>query len=65
MSEAAKKRRIIWKHNSFFGHTAMGRIQMQSIIEASTTTPKTKEIAARVTTLLDELNTSLKERVDQ
>ncbi len=53
-----------WRHNSFLGHCAMGKIHMHYIQGADSTTPRSKQLAAQINTLLYELAQSLKERVD-
>lgn len=57
------RRRVIWHHNSFYGHAGMMRAQCYSIMRARTTTPKTKEIAAQIQKLALELGDSLDTRV--
>lgn len=54
----------IWRHNSFFGHAAMARHNMQSIKKAETTTHETKEIAEKIESLTHDLIESLRTRSD-
>lgn len=57
-------RQARWKHNSFFGHCAMARSNMQAILAASTTTEHSKALAAQIDVLAAELAETLKERKD-
>ena len=54
--------REIWKHNGFRGMAMLAKKNMWTIYESSTATAKSKSIAFRISSLLFELEESLKER---
>lgn len=58
----AKMRR--WKHNSFLGHCACGRSQMNAIMDSPSVTAATKAKASAINIALADLAILLKERVD-
>ena len=62
-SKASFARNEVWKHNSFYGHTAMMKMNCNSIIEAKTTTEESKQLAQQIHILATKLGISLKERV--
>jgi hypothetical protein len=57
--------RAIWKHNSFLGHAALARKNMVSIIESSTATDSSRDMAKHIYRMLGDLEVSLKTRKDQ
>ena len=61
-SAAGQRKQKIWRHNSFFGHVAMDRRHMMQIMEAETTSPESRAIAAEVHEKLGHLARSLKTR---
>ena len=62
--EEKQRRQRVWKHNSFFGHVAMGFSHMASIRYSSTTTDRAKELSDQIAELLGELQAELKTRID-
>lgn len=62
--EATRLRMLRWKHNTYLGHCAMGRSQMNAIIDSTTATPAAKAKASAVNIALADLAILLKERVD-
>lgn len=58
------KRQDRWKHNSFQGHVAMLKANMQSIIQSKTTTYEAKTIAQEIYSRANDLAAALKTRVD-
>lgn len=59
-----RRRQDIWRHNSFFGHVAMGRKHMQAIAKSSTTTADAADLAHQIEALLVKLGEALKTRID-
>jgi hypothetical protein len=59
-----RKRDLIWKHNSFFGHVRMDMTHMNAIIYSETATPAAKQTANEIWQQLRKLQLQLKERVD-
>lgn len=59
------KRKWVWRHNSFVGHSVMMRQQLRSIIEAESTTAHTKQLARTMLGLVTSLQNSLQERIDK
>ena len=64
-TERAEQRKRIWRHNSFFGHCAMGTVHMQAIYNAKTTTEESRDLARQIHELLTQLSASLRTRKDQ
>ena len=64
MISAHDKRKRIWRHNSFIGHTCMMRANLNSILASDTTTAETKHIASSMLGLVTKLQNSLATRVD-
>lgn len=58
------KRMKRWHHCSFFGHCRMTQANMQSVMDASTTTPEAKALAFQIKQLAGQLSAALKERID-
>jgi hypothetical protein len=63
-TEQFYKRQLRHRHNGFSGTVAMAKAGMNAIIQASTTTDKTKWLAGEALSLLRELGEELKTRVD-
>lgn len=61
-TEAWLKKQDIWRHNSFLGHVAMARANMQGIIKSKTATKDAKLIAYQILALTNDLKEALKER---
>lgn len=59
------KTRAIWQHNSYFGHVAMMKQQLNTIMSAPTTSRETKAIAATMREQAETLKLSLHKRIDQ
>jgi len=59
-----RKSRLVWKHNSFLGHVARAKQNMQSIGLSETATPEAKDAARKIYHDLNALQILLKERVD-
>jgi len=51
-----------WRHNAFFGHCAMMRVNAYSIFMSNTATDETKNIARQIHNLTFELAAALKIR---
>lgn len=62
--ETVQRRKRIWRHNGFLGTTAMAQKGMIVIIESTSATPKTKQLASEIWSQLSLLYKLLKERVD-
>lgn len=62
--EAMQNKLRRWQHNAFLGHCAMGRSQMNAIIDSTTATPAAKAKASAINIALADLAILLKERVD-
>jgi hypothetical protein len=54
----------IWRHNSFRGHCAMGRQQMNGIINSDSATDRAKQLASDIQYQMGLLADALKTRVD-
>ena len=52
-------------HNACFGGVAMAKVWMINIHQRRTTTPESKALAVEIENLLDLLENSLKQRIDQ
>jgi hypothetical protein len=63
--EQFERRLKRWRHNGFFGAVAMAQANMRAIINASTTTLRTKEVAVTIEEMLIDLQEQLKIRVDK
>jgi hypothetical protein len=57
-------RRAVWKHNSYFGFTALTRRNMLTIADAPSTTPRAQDLANQIAALTTELAEELKTRID-
>lgn len=64
MPTNSQRSKLIWKHNSFFGHVRMDMAHMNAILSSTTATLDAKETAAEILRKLRKLSTQLKERVD-
>lgn len=58
----ARRRR--WYHNSLLGGAAMGRKNMNAVMDSDTTTVASKQLACEINISLARLEILLKERVD-
>ena len=56
------KRLEVWRHNSFFGHCAMARQNMVTIMKSDTATDEAKDTAAKIYSQLNTLSTQLRTR---
>ena len=54
----------VHKHNSFKGHVAMGKAQMNQIMHSKSVTIQAANLAQEIWLKLDVLSELLKERVD-
>lgn len=63
-TDAWFRRQRIWKHNSFFGHCGMIKMQMLAVRDAETTSPLAKTLARQISDMADALAVALKERND-
>lgn len=64
MPTNSAKSKLIWKHNSFFGHVRMDMAHMNAIIYSETATIRAKLMATDIRSKLEALAIELKERVD-
>lgn len=56
------KRRLVYRHNGFFGSAHMMKAQCQAIITSATATDESKRIASQILDLSLDLVKSLKTR---
>lgn len=57
--EAWNKKMHNHRHNALYGSTSHARRNMYSIVTSASTTPKAKELADKIATLLADLGTEL------
>jgi len=57
-----QKQREVWKHNTYLGHIARAKTAMVNIMESTTATPQTKDIAKTALRYLEMLYNALKKR---
>lgn len=62
LSEAVVLRKRVWRHNSYFGHCAMMKKQLENIIHAETTTDESRHAAAAMLDAVRYLTATLKIR---
>lgn len=62
--EERARRMRVWKHNSFHGHVAMAKQNMNTILQSPTVSYDAKQTAYEIEALLVKLSGQLKERVD-
>jgi hypothetical protein len=55
--------RVIWKHNSFFGHARMMQTNCETIMKSETATSEAKQTANRILAEAKLLSHQLRERV--
>lgn len=65
MSKSWHDRQRRHKHNSFQGHCRMAMMNMQSIMDADTTTPEAKAQAMKVYSSVKALSELVRKRVDK
>lgn len=63
-NDATRKRMYVWRHNSYRGHVAMMKKQLHAMILSPSTTKKTKQQASKLLSCMNQLDESLKKRVD-
>lgn len=61
-----QRRKRVWRHNSFLGHVAMAKRNMQTLGDAPSVSDKANALASQIWLLLTELDTELRaNRIDQ
>lgn len=63
--EQRDRRRVIWKHNSFLGYASMLISNMEKIINSTTATDETKQLADKIQQDGRKLRRLLATRKDQ
>lgn len=60
----ANKRKLIWKHNSFFGSAMFAQKSMNAILTSSTATVEAKKLAMDIQAKRVALRAALQTRID-